>query len=136
MPFEAGVDQDRGRAFTLHQGEGGVFVIEADARGLGGSGFAPYHAWELIGDEFILYPDVQALFAPVMWSTDVSTVWHGDEVIWPGEVLDGAEKDGRLTGFGWLRQVPTEEGVEDLDGRLFGLHLNCPLKANNGFRAN
>jgi len=50
-----------------------------------------------------------------MSPTDVSPIWHGNDVIWPGEILHGAEKDGRLTGFGWALERTTEEGVEDLD---------------------
>jgi hypothetical protein len=118
IPFEASVDQSRGRAFTLHTGAPGVFVIGTNARELSDNEAILSPAWVLSGDEFILYPEPQALFAPLMLPSDVSTIWHGDDVIWPGEIIAGAEKDGRLTGFGWQRETPTADGVEALDPPL------------------
>jgi hypothetical protein len=106
VPFEPSDGQSLDQAFfALHVGTPGVFVVGPST-------------WVLSGDEFILHPESQAVFPLWMSPWDVSPIWHGDDVIWPGEIHAGAEKDGRLTGFGWQREMPTAEGVEDLDPPL------------------
>lgn len=105
IPFGAPLAEAPDGSFSLHTGAPGVVVLGSDA-------------WVFSGGEFIPYPEPQALSVAEMWQADVSTIWHGDDVLWPGEVLAGAEKDGRLTGFGWLRARITEDDVEDLDPPL------------------